>query len=61
MPALVGAFGHSKDGTYSSFVQRLVNESKAKPVIITALMRKLIAIAQGVLKSQKPFDVTLYH
>lgn len=60
MPALVGSFGRGKDGVYSIFVNRLLDAGKPKPVIVTALMRKLLAIAQGVLKSQKPFDMTLH-
>lgn len=41
------------------FAQRLQARGKHKMAIITAVMRKLIHIAFGVLKSGKPFDPTL--
>ena len=41
------------------FAQRLQARGKHKMAIIAAVMRKLIHIAFGVLKSGKPFDPTL--
>lgn len=38
------------------FAQRLAKKGKAKMVIITAVMRKLLHIAYGVLKNNTPFD-----
>lgn len=38
------------------FAQRLAKKGKAKKVIITAAMRKLLHIAYGVLKNKTPFD-----
>lgn len=56
MPAMVFSVGRYKDGAYRDFVQHLENRGKPKKVIIVALMRKLITIAQGVLSTQQPFD-----
>lgn len=60
MPALVYSFGKCKDRVYKHFVDGLLARGKAKKVIIVALMRKLVVIAQSILKSQKPFDAELY-
>lgn len=60
MPAMSFAFGRHSGGVYQPFVQRLIDKGKPKKVIIVALMRKLLAIAHGVLKSQKPFDASLH-
>lgn len=60
MPAMTFAFGRHSGGVYQTFVQRLIDNGKPKMVVIVALMRKLLAIAHGVLKSQKPFDATLH-
>lgn len=46
---------------YAPFVQRLKAAGKPPKVIIVALMRKLLAIAQAVLKSGRPFDPQLHH
>jgi len=40
----------------TDFAQRLRDRGKPSKVIITAVMRKLLGIAFGVLKSGKPFD-----
>ncbi len=61
MPAMAFSFGRFKDRVYAPFVQRLLARGKSKSLIITALMRKLLSIAQGVLKSQKPFDESLHN
>lgn len=39
-----------------SFAQRLLNAGKPKLVVIAAVMRKLLHLAFGVLKHQRPFD-----
>lgn len=36
--------------------ERLLGRGKAKMQVIGALMRKLVHLAFGILKSQKPFD-----
>lgn len=36
---------------------RLLAKGKPKKLAIIAVMRKLLVIAYGVLKSEKPFDV----
>jgi transposase len=58
MPAVV-AFSRCK--AYAPFVQRLKAAGKPKMVIIIAMMRKLVCIAQAVLKSGKKFDPALHH
>lgn len=42
------------------FAERLAHAGKPSMVIIGAIMRKLVAIAYGVLKSGKPFDPALH-
>jgi len=39
-----------------SFRQRLLNNGKSKMVVVGAMMRKLLHIAYGLLKHNKPFD-----
>jgi len=58
MPAMVA---YSRCAAFAPFVQRLKAAGKPPKVIIVALMRKLVAIAQAILKSGKPFDPTLHH
>jgi len=58
MPAMVA---YSRCKAFAPFVQRLRAAGKPPKVIIVALMRKLVAIAQAILKSGKPFDLTLHH
>lgn len=43
-----------------AFSQRLLAAGKPKKLILGALMRKIVAIAYGVLKSGKPFDPALH-
>jgi transposase len=57
MPAMVA---YSRCKAFASFVQRLKAAGKPPKVIIVALMRKLVAIAQAILKSGKPFDPSLH-
>lgn len=57
MPA-VSAYG--KLDIYQPLIQRLKLAGKPPKVIIVAIMRKLVAIAQAVLKANKPFDKELY-
>jgi transposase len=58
MPAVVA---YSRCKVFAPFVQRLKTAGKPPKVIIVALMRKLVAIAQAILKSGKPFDPSLHH
>lgn len=58
MPAMVA---YSRCKAFAPFVHRLKAAGKPPKVIIVALMRKLVAIAQAILKSGKPFDPTLHH
>ena len=58
MPAVVA---YSRCKAFAPFVQRLKAAGKPPKVIIVALMRKLVAIAQAILKSGKPFDPALHH
>lgn len=57
MPAVVAM---SKTAWGKAFAARLAARGKPNMVIIGALMRKLVHIAYGVLKSGKPFDPTLH-
>jgi transposase len=57
MPAVVALY-HTHWGKH--FRTRLAASGKPKMVIIGAMMRKLIHVAYGVLKSGKPFDPTLH-
>ena len=43
------------------FAKRLADNHKPPMVIIGALMRKLVQIAYGILKSKKPFNPALHH
>lgn len=38
------------------FIERLRNKGKRRKVIVTAVMRKILHIIFGVLKSQMPFQ-----
>lgn len=58
MPAMAFSFGIHKKGVYSKFVTRLISNGKPKMVVIVALMRKILSIAQAVLKSQQHFDAS---
>jgi len=40
-----------------AFYEKLLAKGKPKKVALVAVMRKLLVIAYGVLKSGKPFDV----
>lgn len=57
MPAMVA---YSKVPAFRPFVQRLKAKGKAPKLIIVALMRKLLAIAQAVLKSGIPFNPQIH-
>ncbi len=54
MPALV-AIRHNP--VLKAVYERLVNQGKPKKVAIVAVMRKLLILSYGVLKSEKPFDM----
>lgn len=53
MPAVVA---YSRCAVFAPFVRRLKAAGKPPKVIIVALMRKLIAVAQAILKSGQPFN-----
>jgi len=57
MPALVALY---KTHWGKRFRQRLAAAGKAPMLIIGAMMRKLIHVAFGVLKSGLPFNPTLH-
>jgi hypothetical protein len=44
-----------------AFYNKLLAKGKPKKVALIAVMRKLLALAFGVLKSGKPFDVNYQH
>ncbi|KRG84051.1 transposase, partial [Stenotrophomonas daejeonensis] len=53
MPALVGK---RHNPVLAAFAQRLAERGKPPKLILCALMRKLLHIVWGVLKSATPFD-----
>lgn len=57
MPAVVAM---TKTAWGQVFSSRLLAAGKPKMLILGALMRKLVSIAYGVLKSGKPFDPALH-
>lgn len=57
MPALTAM---SRTAWGKAFTQRLLAAGKPKKLILGALMRKIVAIAYGVLKSGKPFNPALH-
>ena len=54
MPALVAI---RYNPTLKAVYQRLVSNGKPKKVAIVAVMRKLLVLSYGVLKSEQPYDV----
>lgn len=58
MPAIVVSYGAHKH--YQGFVKRLEEKGKTKMEVIVAVMRKLITIAQAVLRTKTPYDATLH-
>jgi len=57
MPALA-TYGRKK--AFQPFITRLKESGKAPMSIIVALMRKILTIAQAVLKAQQPFNPELH-
>lgn len=57
MPAVVA---YSRCKAFAPFVTRLKAAGKPPKLIIIALMRKLVTIAQAILKSGNPFDAALH-
>lgn len=57
MPAMA-TYGRKK--AFVAFVERLKASGKKPIEIVVALMRKIITIAQAVLKTQTPFDASLH-
>lgn len=58
MPAVVVSYGKHKN--YQSFVRRLESKGKIEMEVIVAVMRKLITIAQAVLRTKTPYDKALH-
>jgi transposase len=56
MPAMVALY---RTNWGKRFLQRLMAAGKPAKLIIGAMMRKLVHVAFGVLKSGKPFDASL--
>lgn len=56
MPAMVAT---TRTGWGKRFRQRLADAGKPPMLILGAMMRKLLQVAYGVLKSAKPFDPAL--
>ena len=57
MPAMVAT---TKTAWGRAFRDRLTAAGKAPMVILGAMMRKLVHVTYGVLKSKKPFDAALH-
>jgi transposase len=58
MPALVAV---RFNPLMKAFYTKLLAKGKPKKVALVAVMRKLLVLAYGVLKSGKPFDVNYQH
>jgi transposase len=58
MPAMVALY---RTAWGKVFRERLAANGKPPMLIIGAMMRKLVHVAFGVLRSGKPFDITLHH
>ena len=58
MPAIVAT---RFNPLMKTFYQKLLAKGKPKKVALVAVMRKLLILAYGVLKSGKPFDVNYQH
>jgi transposase len=58
MPALVAV---RFNPLMKAFYEKLLAKGKPKKVALVAVMRKLLVLAYGVLKSGKPFDVNYQH
>ena len=58
MPAMVALY---RTEWGASFRLRLASAGKPPMLIIGAMMRKLVHVAFGVLKSQQPFNPALHH
>jgi transposase len=58
MPAIVAV---SFNLLMLSFYNKFLAKGKPKKVALIAVMRKLLVLAFGVLKSGKPFDINCQH
>ena len=58
MPALVAI---RFNAVMKSFYEKLLGRGKPKKVALVAVMRKLLVLAYGVLKSGEMFDVNYQH
>lgn len=57
MPAIVAKRHNS---VLKAFYERLLADGKPKMLAVCAVMRKLLHLIYGVLKSKKPFDVNIH-
>jgi transposase len=57
MPAMAT---YGKRRAFVPFINRLLESGKRPKEVIVALMRKIITIAQAVLKSQQPFNAEIH-
>ena len=55
-----GYSGHHAPGLGRALKQRLAVAGKPPMLILGAMMRKLLCVAYGVLKSGRPFDPSLH-
>jgi transposase len=58
MPAMVAV---SYTPLMLAFYNKLLTKGKPKKVALIAVIRKLLVLAFGVLKSGKPFDINYQH
>ncbi|MBV7433526.1 IS110 family transposase [Cardiobacteriaceae bacterium TAE3-ERU3] len=58
MPALVVSFGRHK--AFQPFVQRLLANGKRRKEVVIAMMRKILTVAYGVLRSGQPYRKELH-
>ena len=58
MPAMVAT---TRTAWGRALMQRLTAAGKPPMLILGAMMRKLLCVAYGVLRSGRPFDPTLHH
>lgn len=58
MPAVSVSYGKHK--CYQAFIKRLEKNGKTKMEVIVAVMRKIVCIAQAVLKNQTAYNPDLH-
>ena len=60
LPVMAFSFGRYQDCCYKPFVNNLLAKGKPKKVILVALMRKIVVIAQTLLQRQTAFDENIF-